>query len=53
MKLIINSFMGTVVASLAEAMKLARESTVSEVALLEVIGAGALNAPIFAIKVAF
>jgi 3-hydroxyisobutyrate dehydrogenase-like beta-hydroxyacid dehydrogenase len=53
LKLIINSFMGSVVSSLAEAMTLARRAGVSEAALLEVIGAGALNAPIFAIKVGF
>jgi len=43
-------FMGSTVAALAEALALAKAAGVEQEVVLDVIGGGALNAPIFKIK---
>jgi glyoxylate/succinic semialdehyde reductase len=51
LKAVVNMFMGSTVAALAEALALAARAGVPQGALLDVIGSGALAAPIFQIKV--
>jgi 3-hydroxyisobutyrate dehydrogenase-like beta-hydroxyacid dehydrogenase len=48
---VLNTFMGSIVAALAESMALAQKAEVNPQHLLEVIQSGALNAPLFTIKV--
>lgn len=43
-------FMGSTVAALAEALALAKAAGVEQEMVIDVIGSGALNAPIFKIK---
>ena len=50
MKLIVNSCMGSIMASFAESIALCEDAKLSKQSLLEVLALGAINVPMFAMK---
>lgn len=51
MKLVVNMMMGTMMTTLAEGLTLAQKADLSQKDLIEVLGLGFMNAPLFAMKV--
>lgn len=51
MKLVVNMVMGTMMTTLAEGLTLAQKADLSQAQLIEVLGLGFMNCPLFALKV--
>ena len=52
MKLVVNMMMGTMMTTLAEGLTLAQKADLNQKDLIDVLGLGFMNAPLFAMKVA-
>ena len=51
MKLVVNMMMGTMMTTLAEGITLAQKADLEQKQLVEVLGLGVMNCPLFAMKV--
>lgn len=51
MKLVVNMIMGTMMTTLAEGLTLAQKAGLEQKQLVEVLGLGVMNCPLFAMKV--
>lgn len=51
MKLVVNMMMGTMMTTLAEGLTLAQKADLDQKQLVEVLGLGVMNCPLFAMKV--
>ena len=51
MKLVVNMMMGTMMTTLAEGLTLAQKADLDQAQLIEVLGLGFMNCPLFAMKV--
>lgn len=50
MKLVVNMVMGTMMTTLAEGLTLAQKAGLEQKQLVEVLGLGVMNCPLFAMK---
>lgn len=53
MKLVVNMMMGTMMTTLAEGLTLAQKADLDQKQLVEVLGLGVMNCPLYAMKVSF
>lgn len=51
MKLVVNMMMGTMMTTLAEGLTLAQKADLDQAQLIEVLGLGFMNCPLYAMKV--